>query len=205
MWDHIARELATHFLTDKIVNHAGGSPPKIDTESQGLVFRYPPWQRFLYATVSALFIAGLMALCLTIEYKSPSDMWGMFALAVAFGLIPLATVWSVFRTRIVVTANGLQGTSPWRGAQSISWNELREIRFGGGKFEFRSYHGDKLAILMSAVDLNPLFDLCETVYPGSFFASLAEGYKKLKRPLPAYDAPPRESTILQDFSAMYGR
>jgi len=146
---------------------------------------------------SAVYLAAFIlpvGLTLLVFLYRPGDearrfVFGLYLLVASLSL-PL--VWEASRFYVLVTPEGLQSRSPWRGTRFFAWDDIGDVGFSkiNSWFVFRSVNGEKIRVSGFAARLPALLGLVELRLPATALKNARAGYERSGRPFPQLPAEP---------------
>jgi hypothetical protein len=148
-----------------------------------------------------LFRYGLLppGLCLLLPFGMPlvfvaiglarPDKVGVgpgLAVGVAFCLMASPFWWETSRYAMVVSPDGIDCRSPWRGRQFVRWDEVEEVRYSSISSWFvlrpRGHRTFRIPTLVSG--LSAFLEECERHLPPEALRRARAGYGEVGRPFP---------------------
>jgi hypothetical protein len=104
-------------------------PPKLDPKSRTIVLEHS-WLLKGLGLVAGLGMPLLvLVLVLVIGFKKPSDALAAGGLLLFFGLLGGWLLLESMGVRVLLSEEGIEGRSPWRGTRFIPWDEVKEVKF----------------------------------------------------------------------------
>jgi hypothetical protein len=167
--------------------------PKVDRETGALLFRHSVLLRG-FALVAAFGIPlALTVLVLLSPPKKEGDVYAVAGLYGLFGVLSAPLLWEALRFALVVSPEGLECRSPWRGLRFLAWDEVAEVSFSAMNswFVIRAEGGWKFRVSLLVPGLNAFLEQCEKHLPPEALVKAAPGYARLGRPLPGENLPDR--------------
>lgn len=94
--------------------------------------------------------------------------------------------WEAIRFRLVLSREGMECRSPWRGTRTIGWADLRELVYDEmhSWFVLKTVDGWSFRIYIFVPGINEFLEACESRLPPTAFKAAENGYKKVGRALP---------------------
>ncbi|HEX3147037.1 MAG TPA: hypothetical protein VHR66_03085 [Gemmataceae bacterium] len=150
-----------------------------------LLFRHNSLFRWVTLLAALGLPMGLTAL-LFLYPPQKSEIPYFVCIYLVFALVTLPFVWEAGRYYLLVTANGLECRSPWRGSRTIAWTDLQSMSFSlvNAWFEFESEDGDRIRVHSFVAGLNNLLAAVEAQIPARSLKSARSGYARVGRPFP---------------------
>src|SRR5262245_41139141 len=150
-----------------------------------LLFRYNAL--FRWFTYFAAF-ANPVGLTVGLYFHPPRgvERWYVLVLYLGTAALTLPLVWEASRFYVLITPDGLEGRSAWRGCRFFSWDDVQEVSYStvNSWFVFRAADGDKIRVSGFVAGLKSLLGLVEMRVPASVLKNARNGYEKLGRPFP---------------------
>jgi hypothetical protein len=139
---------------------AAKQPARRDAASGTYILEYPSLFRMLGLFCCIVMPLLLIILVIVIPFKNPEDPYaagGMFALFFLLGLV----LYLESKSRIEFDQKNLSAWSPWRGARSISWGDVADVRYSAGSqyFTVTSGNGTKIRIHSMMRGINDFRDM----------------------------------------------
>jgi hypothetical protein len=122
--------------------------PKLDRDSDGLIFRYSGAARAAVIALAITVALFLGFLVYKIPIKSESDVYAVCGMFAMFFLLLGPLVWEFTRFSIVVSSEGLNFRSAWRAGFFMAWQDVEAVSYSlmWQWFVIRSTHGQKIHV-----------------------------------------------------------
>jgi hypothetical protein len=123
--------------------------------------------------------------------KKEGDVYAVAFLYGLFGVLSAPLLWEALRFALVVSPEGLDCRSPWRGRRFLAWDEVAEVSFSAMNswFVVRGADGWKFRVSVLVPGLNAFLEQCEKHLPPEALAKAEPGYLRVGRPFPATGKP----------------
>jgi len=130
-----------------VLTTAAKQPARRDTTTGRFILSYLSFFKILGLVCCIGMPVLLIILAIMVPFKNPGDPYaagGMFAAFFLLGLI----LYLESKSRIEFDEKELSGWSPWRGARSMPWSDVADVRYSPGSqyFTVTSQHGTKIRI-----------------------------------------------------------
>ncbi|VTR96740.1 hypothetical protein [Tuwongella immobilis] len=158
--------------------------PTTDRSTGFLVFRHHILLR-LFSLVAAFGIPlVLTALVIANPPENQSDTIAILGIYAMFGVLSAPLLWESMRFALVVSPEGLDCHSPWRGQQFIRWEEVEQVSYSSllGWFVIRADGGRKFRVSAMIPGLNAFLEACEQRVSPAQLSRAKAGYTLLGRP-----------------------
>ena len=145
-----------------------------------LLFRW-----FAYAVAFGIPVG--LTIALYFHPPRAAERWYVLGLYLLFAALTLPLVWEASRYYLLVTTNGLEARSAWRGTRFLAWDDIDGLSYSSinSWFVFSATNGERLRVSAYVSGLNNLLALVETRLPAVAIKSARTGYTKLGRPFPS--------------------
>jgi Bacterial PH domain len=159
--------------------------PRSNADGRSVLFRHNAiFRGFAYFSAFGITI-GLTA---PIYLYPPQgiEVWYILGLYAFFGVLTLPLVWEASRFYVLVTPNGIESRSAWRGRRLIAWEDIGEVSFSSlnAWFVFRSTSGDTIRAHAFVAGLKDLVRMAESQVPLAAMKRARLGYERLGLPFP---------------------
>lgn len=156
------------------------------TADGGLVFRHSAVFRWLALAMAVIPPAGVTALLFVVPIKDAGDVWaivGLYGLCLVLGF-PL--LWETQRYALVVTPEGLDCHSPWRGRFYIAWADVERLSYSGVNswFVIHAATGQRFRVSVFVAGVGDFLAECERHLPPARLFQALPGYRFIGRAFP---------------------
>jgi hypothetical protein len=150
-----------------------------------LVLRYSSWTRGCILVVVNAVAVGLAIAVLW----NPPELPGAVGVAGLYAII-LALVWDCLRFRLLVSPEGLDCRSPWRGRHFVTWDDVEQLSYNvrDQSFTIYSLAGYRFRVPtwgMALAGIDLFLEQCEQHLPLETLWPARDGYTALGRESPA--------------------
>jgi hypothetical protein len=137
--------------------------PTADSGADILVFRYPRLLRWGALCFAVGLLGAVTGVALAHPSKDPADTLAIILAYAMFGGLGGVLLWDVFRFRLRVGPDGIDGRSPWRRRRFIRWGEVAGVSFNGpqGWLEVRATDGCTVRLPALVGGLGVFLEACE--------------------------------------------
>ncbi|MBY0524144.1 MAG: ABC transporter permease [Gemmataceae bacterium] len=145
-----------------------------------MVFR---WFSYFMAFVPPL---GITVLLFFNPPRKDGDVFAIVFLYLLFGGLSAPLLWESLCFSVVLSSEGLDCRSPWRGRRFIPWNEVQELSYGAVNswFIIRTRAGDRFRVSILVPGLKLLLEQFEQRLPSKAMEGARLGYTRIGRPFP---------------------
>jgi hypothetical protein len=159
--------------------------PRVPAGSRDLLFRHNSLFRIVTLMAAIGLPVGLTGLMIVYPPQR-SEVPYFVAAYLIFAAMTLPFVWEAGRYYLLVTSNGLECRSPWRGSRTIAWGDLSAMNYSAVNawFEFQSEEGDRIRVHSFVAGLNDLLGAVEARVPARALKGARTGYSRVGRPFP---------------------
>jgi hypothetical protein len=166
--------------------------PRSDPETETLIFRHSILLRGFAMFAGFGIPIGITILMFFHPPKHEGDVWAIIGLYALFGVLSAPLLWESLGFALVVSPEGLDCQSPWRGRQFILWDEVEDISYSSMNswFIIRATDGWKFRVSVLVPGLSHFLEQCERHLPLSVLADARPGYLRVGREFPETDDPP---------------
>jgi len=112
--------------------------------------------------------------------------WYVIGLYLLFAVLTVPLVWEASRYYLLVTPDGLEARSAWRGTHFLAWDDINGLSYSpiNSWFVFSAANGEKLRVSAYIGGLKGLLAVAETRLPAVALKSARTGYARLGRTFP---------------------
>jgi len=154
--------------------------------ADGLVFRHSAVFRGLALALAVLPPVGITALLFVVPIKDDGDIWAIVGLYGLFLVLGLPLLWETQRYALVVTSQGLDCRSPWRGRFFIRWDDVERVSYSGVNswFVIHAATGQTFRVSVFVAGVADFLAECERhLSPAQLFQAVP-GYRYIGRAFP---------------------
>lgn len=142
------------------------------------------------------------SLALFFPLTSPLANGLLICVAVIAAILGIVLIWDAYRFQMMITSEGLDCHSPWRGPSQIPWNEIQNISFSTANlwFEVKPKTGDTFHVMAIVPGVQQFLASCEANLPVEKLVAAEEGYDWVWRKFPYMkNKPPRPRSRIRKY------
>ncbi len=168
-----------------VVAATRGRPKLISTDGS-LLFRYS----LPFRVIGSLLAFGMpLAISAVGSFMPPAnreDVWAMLAIYAGFAAIGLPLWWEGSRFALVVSPEGLDCRSPWRGRRFMAWGDVASLSFSPSNrwFIIRDRGGRTFRVHVFVAGVPEFLARSEERLPLAALAGAKAGYLQVGRRFP---------------------
>jgi len=159
--------------------------PTVGTENGTLMFRYHGLFRG-FALVGAFGIP-LAIFALGVSFPTREDqLWAILGVVALFAGIGIPLWWEATRYALIVSPEGLNCRSPWRGRLFLPWEEVEEVSYSSMNswFVIQARGRRKFRVPLFISGIPAFLDQCEQHLDPTSLSRAKTGYTLVGRPFP---------------------
>jgi hypothetical protein len=151
-----------------------------------LLLRHPLVLRIFAVVIGVGVPVGILVLSIVFPPKDEGEMGAIFGVHALFAALSAPLLLESFRFALVLTPEGLDCRSPWRGRRFVPWPEVESITYSnaGSWFLIQAQDGYRFRLPLVTGRLDRFLERCEEHLRPDQLAGAKEGYRRLGRPIP---------------------
>jgi hypothetical protein len=160
--------------------------PTIISDEGTLLFRYSVLFRGFARFAMFGIPLAITALGFSRPPKNQDDLRAFIGMYALFAVLTIPLWWEATRFALILTTEGLDYLSPWRGRQFIAWDEIEELSYSllCQWFIVRAKDGRRIRVSMLVSGVSAFLAECEQhLHPSSLIGAKA-GYGLVGRTFP---------------------
>jgi len=161
--------------------------PTVDPQGGTLLFRYSTAARRFAVALALCPTLFILALMLSRPIKDEWDVMALIGVVVLFPSIAGPFLWEFMRWAVIVSREGLDCRSPWRGRKFIGWRDIEEVSYGANSkwFIIRTTQGRTFHVSIWISGISEFLANCEYHLEPSLLRRAKAGYHEIGRPFPS--------------------
>jgi len=160
--------------------------PKVDPQGGILLFRYSTASRGVAILLALCFALILFVAPFRIPVKDESDAEAMIGMVVVSVALAGPLLWETMCFSVIVSPEGLDCRSPWRGKSFISWRDVEDVSYGAicKWFIIRTTDGRTFRVPFWVSGISEFLAKCEYHLGPSILRRAKTAYQEIGRRFP---------------------